>query len=122
MGRTAGSVFHGLRLLELPQPAVPARATTIHRPRCHALPKRRRHVAACQLLLPGCDRNPQPDAGAPYRQSRPVRRLDYKSEIFGGAPTAHLASKHEATDGITFPLRREIVPRGQDGSAASGPR
>ena len=50
-----------------------------------------------------------------------VRRLDYNSEIFGGAPTAHLATKHEAIDGITFPLRREIVLRGQDGSAASGP-
>ena len=31
-----------------------------------------------------------------------VRRLDYNSEIFGGAPTAHLATKHEAIDGITF--------------------
>ena len=74
--------------LELPQPAVPARATTIHRPRCHALPKRRRHVAACQLLLPGCDRNPQPDAGAPYRQPRP-----------SGAPRLQVRNLRRGADG-----------------------
>jgi hypothetical protein len=50
-----------------------------------------------------------------------VQRLDYNSEIFGGQGTAHILSGYQTVDGIPFPTRREIVPRGVDGIAAEGP-
>jgi hypothetical protein len=50
-----------------------------------------------------------------------LRRLDYDSEIFGGAPASQLMSGYVQVNGFSFPSRRTIVPRTPDGRAESGP-
>lgn len=49
-----------------------------------------------------------------------LQRLDYNSEIFGGAPTSHLLSNYVTVSGIPFATRRVIVPRDADAPVLIG--
>jgi hypothetical protein len=43
-----------------------------------------------------------------------LRRHDYTAEVFGQwAVAAHLVLKHETADGLPFPAKRRVVPRGK---------
>ncbi len=51
-----------------------------------------------------------------------LRRHDYTAEVvsrFGAA--AHVCDEHREADGLTFPTRRRVVPRGLGGRALPGP-
>jgi hypothetical protein len=50
-----------------------------------------------------------------------VRRLDYDVEIAGDTPGAHYVSDYVTVDGLAFPTRRRIFPRGDDGHAVPDP-
>jgi hypothetical protein len=45
-----------------------------------------------------------------------IVRHDYTAEVFGGwARAKHLCSGHRAFDGLVFPTRRRVTPRGSPG-------
>lgn len=45
-----------------------------------------------------------------------LRRHDYTAEVFGGwAKAAHVILEHSRSDGIPFPSRRRVTPRGPGG-------
>lgn len=46
-----------------------------------------------------------------------IRRQDYSVDIAGGGTAAHYLADHQTFDGIIFPTRRRIYPRGPDGTA-----
>ena len=51
-----------------------------------------------------------------------IRRHDYTAEPVGGwANAALLCSEHREFDGLTFPTRRRVVPRGPRNRALRGP-
>jgi hypothetical protein len=43
-----------------------------------------------------------------------IRRQDYSVDIAGGSTAAHYVHDHQEFDGIIFPTRRRIYPRGPD--------
>jgi len=43
-----------------------------------------------------------------------IRRHDYAVDVAGGSPAAHYLYDHQVFDGILFPTRRRIYPRGAD--------
>jgi hypothetical protein len=51
-----------------------------------------------------------------------IRRHDYTAEPVGGwARGVHLMDEHREFDGLVFPTRRRVRPRGPGGRALSGP-
>jgi hypothetical protein len=51
-----------------------------------------------------------------------IRRHDYTAEVVGRwAKAAHLLADHREFDGLTFPTRRRVRPRGPGNRALSGP-
>lgn len=51
-----------------------------------------------------------------------IRRHDYTAEVVGGwACAAHQCSDHSRFDGLVFPTRRRVRPRGPGGRALPGP-
>jgi hypothetical protein len=54
--------------------------------------------------------------------SRLIRRHDYTAEVVGGwAKAAHLVADHREFDGLTFPTRRRVRPRGPRNRVLPGP-
>lgn len=45
-----------------------------------------------------------------------LRREDYSVEVAQSGPVAHYVDGHQTFDGIVFPTRRRIYPRGPDGA------
>lgn len=43
-----------------------------------------------------------------------IRRHDYTAEVSGGVNAAHYLYGHQTFDGIVFPTRRRVYPRGPD--------
>ena len=50
-----------------------------------------------------------------------LRRMDYDVEIAGNTPGAHYVSGYREQDGIMFPTKRAIYPRGPDGRSMPEP-
>jgi hypothetical protein len=51
-----------------------------------------------------------------------IRRHDYTAEVIGGwAKAAHYCGDHREFDGLVFPTRRRVVPRGPGNRALPGP-
>jgi hypothetical protein len=44
----------------------------------------------------------------------PIRKHDYSVDISNGGTVAHYLYDHQEFDGIVFPTRRRIYPRGPD--------
>lgn len=57
-----------------------------------------------------------------YDESLRLRRHDYTATVFASwAAAAHYSYDHVTVQGIPFPARRRVVPRGRSGAARRGP-
>jgi hypothetical protein len=50
-----------------------------------------------------------------------IRRIDFDTEVLGGAPATHYVSEYQNVDGIMVGTRRHIYVRGADGKPQSDP-
>jgi hypothetical protein len=50
-----------------------------------------------------------------------LRRIDFDTEVLGGAPAAHYAGGYEEIDGIVVPTERRVYVRNADGTVERDP-
>jgi hypothetical protein len=52
-----------------------------------------------------------------------LRRHDYHPDVVSSrANAAHLCDQHREVDGLAFPIRRRVVPKGPGGRVLPGPK